>query len=144
MQTKLRTIEKIHKIEQNKRDLLSRRLDSMRQQQAHVQSQLDQLAELKKQTTVFTEGNFIHSEMLVNHNRVERMLTKLITHQEHEQAVQTAKCASLQRELELKQVKVKGLEDTAERWQGEYQSHLQNLEDIALEEVINNQFARRA
>ncbi|KLN66225.1 MULTISPECIES: flagellar export protein FliJ [Vibrio] len=145
MQSKIQAIERFQKIEQKKRDLMSQQLELVRQQQTQAENQLEQLIELRKLSAPKScSGTFFHREMLVNHSRVDQMINKLIVHQEQEQALKQAQCVSLQKHLQHKHIQVKGLDYTVERWQAELRTHQQHLEDIALEEVINNRFARKS
>jgi len=144
MQSKIQAIEKLQKIEQKNRDLMSQQLELMRQQQTHAENQLQQLIELRKLSAPTScSGTFFHRETLVNHSRVDQMISRLIVHQEQEQALKQAQCLSLQKHLQHKHMQVKGLDNTVERWQAELKTHQQKLEDVALEEVINSRFARK-
>ena len=86
----------------------------------------------------------MHREALLNRSRVDQMLHKLIVHQEHEQEVMQAQCTSLQKQLETKHLRVKGLENTLERWKEEHISDIRHKEELALEEIINSRFAQKA
>lgn len=141
MQAKLQAIDKYKKIQQQQRDAMSQKLEAKRQQQAAAAEKLDQLARLKQQTSPWLNRGGVNREVLLNYSRVEQMLRKLINHQQHEQALMQAECASLQNQLQSKHFKVKGIESTLERWQNEYQSQQLKRQELALEELINHKFA---
>lgn len=144
MQAKLQAIEKFQKVEQQKRDLLVREFESMRLAQARSEDQLAQLIQLKNQTAPnWGSGRYGHRENLVNYSRLEQMISKLIIHQQHEQAIQHAQCTALKKQLEHKQQQVQGLENTISRWQTELRAHQQTIEDIALEDTLVSYFARK-
>jgi len=142
MRLKLQALEKYHKLEQDKKNLTLQQLDSMHREQAHSAGQLQRLQQLRKQTVMKPgSGGAFCREMLLNYSRVDQMLGKMILHQEQEQALKKAQCTSLQKQLEQKQARLKGLENTLEHWQKEFQFQEQKLEDLALEELINTRFA---
>lgn len=141
MQAKLQAIEKFQKIQQQQRDAMSQQLETKRQQQAAATEKLNQLANLKQQTSPWLSCGGVNREVLLNYSRVDQMLRKLINHQQHEQALMQAECASLQNQLQSKHLKVKGIESTLERWQNEYQSQQLKRQELALEELINHRFA---
>lgn len=144
MQAKLQAIEKFQKIQQKQRDAMSQQLEAKRQQQVEAVEKLNQLSELKKQTSPWSSCGGVNRETLLNYSRVDQMLNKLINHQQHEQAVMQAECASLQKQLQHKHLKVKGIESTLERWQNEYHSQRLKRQELALEEIINHRFAVKA
>lgn len=141
MQAKLQAIEKFQKIQQRQRDAMSQQLEVMRRQQEVAVEKLNQLAELKKQTTPWQGNDSLNREALINYSRVDQMLRKLINHQQHEQALMQAQCTSLQNQLQRKHLKVKCLETTLERWQKEHQLEQIKRQDLAFEELLNHRFA---
>ncbi|KFI13935.1 flagellar export protein FliJ [Vibrio coralliilyticus] len=145
MEAKLRAVEKFQKIQQKHRDRMSVQLESLRQQHTVAQQRLQQLMELKRQAQPRSSHVMaLHREALLNRSRVDQMLHKLILHQEHEQEVMQAQCTSLQKQLENKHLRVKGLENTLERWKEEHNSDIRHKEELALEEIINSRFAQKA
>lgn len=141
MEAKLRAVGQFQKIQEKSRDLMSQQLESMRQQHTQTQGKLEQLAQLRSITgsSVRNAVN-LNSEALMNLNRVDQMLQRFIVHQESEQAVMQAQCSSLQKQLEHKHMKVKGLEKVVESWQTELKIQKQQLEDNATEEIVNSRF----
>ncbi|CAM3001269.1 flagellar export protein FliJ [Vibrio neptunius] len=145
MEAKLRAVAKFQKIQKKHRDLMSVQLESLRQQHASAQQRLQQLMDLKSQTQPRSSHvTSSHREALLNRSRVEQMLHKLIVHQQHEQQVMQAECASLQKQLETKHLRVKGLEKTLECWKEAHNSDIRHKEELALEEIINSRFAQKA
>lgn len=139
MEAKLLAVGQFQKIQEKNRDRMSKQLEFMRQQHTSNQSKLEQLVQLRSQTgSSVRNAPGLNSEALMNLNRVDQMLHKLIVHQENEQAIMQAQCSSLQKQLEFKQMKVKGLETVIERWQSEHKYQKQQQEDHAAEEIINS------
>ena len=141
MQAKLQAIKKFQRIQKKQRDAMSQQLETKRHQQAAAEEKLNQLADLQQQTTPWFASGGINREVLLNYSRVDQMLRRLINHQQHEQALMQAECASLQSQLERKHHKVKGIESTLERWQNEFQLQQLKRQELALEEIINHRFA---
>lgn len=144
MRGKIQAIEKFQKIQQQQRDAMSQQLETMRQQQMTAEDKLNQLVDLKRQTTPWLASGSVNREVLLNHSRVDQMLSKLINHQHYEQALMQAECASLQTQLQHKHLKVKGIENTLERWQMEHHFQQQKQQDLVLEELINHRFAAKS
>jgi flagellar export protein FliJ len=139
MEAKLRAVGQFQKIQEKSRDLMSQQLESMRQQHTLTQSKLQQLAHLRSITgSSVRNAPCLNSEALMNLNRVDQMLQKFIVHQENEQAVMQAQCTSLQKQLEYKHMRVKGIEKVLESWQAEQRHQKQQLEDHATEEIVNS------
>ncbi|MCF7480382.1 flagellar export protein FliJ [Vibrio sp. J1-1] len=139
MEAKLRAVGQFQKIQEKNRDLMSQQLESMRQQHTLTKSKLEQLTQLRSLTgSSVRNAPSLNSEALMNLNRVDQMLQKIIVHQENEQAVMQAQCTSLQRQIEYKQMKVKGLEKVLENWHSEQRYQKQKLEEHAIEEIVNS------
>ncbi|MDN3612776.1 flagellar export protein FliJ [Vibrio ostreicida] len=113
MEEKWLAVEKFHKLEQKKRDIMSTQLESMRKKQATASLHLDQLSVLKgqmKPKPLQSNGVGLHREAFINCSRVDQMLGKMILHQEQEQALMEAECLSLTHQLATKYKRVKILE----------------------------------
>ncbi|ENM5816039.1 flagellar export protein FliJ [Vibrio mimicus] len=145
MDTKLKAVGKIQQIEEKQRDCVGRQLESMRQHHTHLKLQLSQLADLKKhseQTALMAPS--LNSAILMNLNRVNLMLQKMLVHHEYEQAVMQAQCFSVQKVLEQKHARVQKLEKVLERWRAKQKYEKARKEQKLFEDIINCRFNRKA
>lgn len=145
MEAKLKAVGKLQQMEEKQRDRVGQQLDAMRQRHSHLSSQLAQLSELKAhagQSALMTPS--LNSATLMNLNRVDQMLQKMLRHHEQEQAVMQAECASVQKALESKHARVKGLEKVLERWRHKQSYEKAKKEQKLIEDIINSRLKRKA
>ncbi|ENM5840528.1 flagellar export protein FliJ [Vibrio mimicus] len=145
MDAKLKAVGRIQQIEEKQRDSVGRQLESMRQHHTHLKLQLSQLADLKKhsgQTALMAPS--LNSAILMNLNRVNLMLQKMLVHHEYEQAVMQAQCFSVQKVLEQKHARVQKLEKVLERWRAKQKYEKARKEQKLFEDIINCRFNRKA
>ncbi|MCV5854046.1 flagellar export protein FliJ, partial [Escherichia coli] len=117
MKATLKAVGKLQQMEEKQRDRVGQQLDAMRQRHNHLSTQLQQLSALKGhagQSALSSPS--LNSAALMNFNRVDQMLQRMLRHHEQEQAVMQAECASVQKTLEHKHARVQGLEKVLERW----------------------------
>ncbi|MGY2574055.1 flagellar export protein FliJ [Vibrio sp. C8] len=139
MKNKIRAVGKLQQVEEQKRDRIGQRLDSMRQQHQHLTHQLELLSHLKSATGQSTFGALtLNSAILMNLNRVDIMLHKMLRHHEEEQAVMEAECNSVQEVLEYKHARVKGLEQVLDRWKKKQSYEKARKEQKHIEDIINS------
>ncbi|PNI02110.1 flagellar export protein FliJ [Vibrio diazotrophicus] len=139
MKNKIRAVGKLQQVEEQKRDRIGQRLDSMRQQHQHLTHQLELLSHLKSATGQSTLSALtLNSAILMNLNRVDIMLHKMLCHHEQEQAVMEAECNSVQEVLEHKHARVKGLEQVLDRWKKKQSYEKARKEQKHIEDIINS------
>ncbi|AQW59883.1 flagellar export protein FliJ [Vibrio owensii] len=145
MESKLKAVGKLQLMEEKQRDKVGQQLDVMRQRHSHLTMQLAQLSALKNhagQSALTTP--VLNSAALMNLNRVDQMLQKMLRHHEHEQAVMQAECASVQKHLEYKHARVQGLERVLERWRTKQNYEKAKKEQKLIEDIINSRLKRKA
>lgn len=144
MESKLKAVGKLQQMEEKQRDRVGQQLDTMRQRCTHLSLQLEQLSALKNhagQSALSTP--VLNSATLMNLNRVDQMLQRMLHHHEHEQAVMQAECDSVQKHLEHKHARVKGLEKVLERWRHKQNYEKAKQEQKLLEDIINCRLKRK-
>ncbi|GAB7227957.1 MULTISPECIES: flagellar export protein FliJ [Vibrio] len=144
MEAKLKAVGKLQLMEEKQRDRVGQQLDQMRQQHVHLQTQLQQLSALKNhagQSALMAPT--LNSATLMNLNRVDQMLQKMLQHHEHEQAVMQARCTSVQKQLEHKHARVQGLEKVLERWRAKQNYEKAKKEQKLIEDIINSRLKRK-
>lgn len=144
MESKLKAVGKLQLMEEKQRDRVGQQLDVMRQRHSHLKMQLAQLSALKNhagQSALTTP--VLNSAALMNLNRVDQMLQKMLRHHEHEQAVMQAECASVQKNLEYKHARVQGLEKVLERWRTKQNYEKAKKEQKLIEDIINSRLKRK-
>ncbi|EKM33485.1 flagellar export protein FliJ [Vibrio harveyi] len=144
MESKLKAVGKLQQMEEKQRDRVGQQLDVMRQRHSHLAMQLEQLSELKNhagQSALATP--VLNSATLMNLNRVDHMLQKMLHHHEHEQAVMQAECASVKKHLEYKHARVQGLEKVLERWRSKQNYEKAKKEQKLIEDIINSRLKRK-
>lgn len=145
MKEKIRAVGKLQQVEEKTRDRIGQQLDSMRQRHQYLQAQLNQLASLKSSAGDSTlHAPTLNSALLMNLNRVDHMLQKLLRHHEQEQAVMAAQCHSVQQVLESKHARVKGLEQVLERWRKKQAFERARKEQKQIEDILNARYRKRA
>lgn len=100
MKAKLKAVGKLQQMEEKQRDRVGQQLDAMRQRHNHLSTQLQQLSALKGhagQSALSSPS--LNSAALMNFNRVDQMLQRMLRHHEQEQAVMQAECASVQKNV---------------------------------------------
>lgn len=145
MDGKLKAVGKLQQLEEKRRDRIGQQLDTMRQRHAHLSAQLSQLSALKAhagQSALLSPS--LNSATLMNLNSVDQMLQKMLRHQEQEQAVMQAECASMQKVLAGKHARVQGLENVLERWRKKQSYEKAKKEQRLIEDIINSRFKRKA
>ncbi|MFB9134691.1 flagellar export protein FliJ [Vibrio sp. AK197] len=144
MDSKIQAVGKLHQVEEKRRDDVGLQLDAMRKQNQHLQHQMQMLNDLKLHTG---ESAFrtpvLNSAALMNLNHVDEMLQKLLVHHRQEQAVMEAECLSVQKQLEDKHARVKGLESVLERWQKKQNYERAKREQKLIEDIINSRLKQR-
>ncbi|MGR5231335.1 flagellar export protein FliJ [Vibrio rotiferianus] len=144
MEAKLKAVGKLQLMEEKQRDRVGQQLDQMRQQHVHLQTQLQQLSTLKNhagQSALMAPT--LNSATLMNLNRVDQMLQKMLLHHEHEHAVMQAQCTSVQKQLEHKHARVQGLEKVLERWRAKQSYEKAKKEQKLIEDIINSRLKRK-
>ncbi len=145
MKDKIRAVTRLQQVEEKQRDRIGQQLDSMRTRQQHLQMQLTQLADLKMVSGQSTRnGPTLNSALLMNFNRVDVLLQKMLRHHEQEQALMEAECNSVQQVLENKHARVKGLEQVLERWKKKQQYEKARKEQKYIEDILNSRFRKQA
>ncbi|WP_165312871.1 flagellar export protein FliJ [Vibrio ziniensis] len=145
MKDKIRAVGKLQQVEEKNRDRIGQQLDTMRQKHQYLKSQLEQLANLKSTTGDSTFGAIkLNSALLMNFNRVDLLLQKLLRHHEQEQAVMEAQCNSVQEVLQSKHARVKGLEQVLERWNRKQQYEKARKEQKNIEDILNSRYRQKA
>lgn len=145
MEAKLKAVGKLQQVEEQQRDRVGQKLESMRQRHQHLKLQLDQLSALKQHAGQSAHASpSLNSAMLMNFNRVDKMLHKMLLHHEQEQAVMAAHCSSVQKELEHKHARVKGLESVIERWKKKQRYEQARKEQKLIEDIINSRHKKKA
>ncbi|HHF3146280.1 TPA: flagellar export protein FliJ [Vibrio diabolicus] len=144
MKSKLKAVGKLQQMEEKQRDRVGQQLDAMRQRHSHLSMQLEQLSALKGHAGQSTRTvPTLTSAALMNFNRVDQMLQKMLRHHEHEQAVMQAECASVQKTLEHKHARVQGLEKVLERWRTKQNYEKAKKEQKIIEDIINSRVKRK-
>ncbi|ELA9711775.1 TPA: flagellar export protein FliJ [Vibrio parahaemolyticus] len=144
MKAKLKAVGKLQQMEEKQRDRVGQQLDAMRQRHNHLSTQLQQLSALKGhagQSALSSPS--LNSAALMNFNRVDQMLQRMLRHHEQEQAVMQAKCASVQKTLEHKHARVQGLEKVLERWRTKQNYEKAKKEQKLIEDIINSRVKRK-
>ncbi|NAW68148.1 flagellar export protein FliJ [Vibrio sp. V27_P1S3P104] len=144
MEAKLKAVGKLQLMEEKQRDRIGVELDETRQRHAHLQTQLEKLSALKhdsSQSALMTPR--LNSTTLMNLNRVDQMLQKLLLHHEHEQAVIEAQCSSMQKQLAHKHARVQGLEKVLDRWRAKQRYEKAKKEQKLIEDIINSRLKRK-
>lgn len=151
MDAKIKVCGKLQQVEEKHRDRVGQRLETMRQRHAHIETKLDQLADLKQHAFQSTKNSqspnntpSFNSAALMNLTRVDQMLQKMLNHCQQEQAVLEAECAAVKHELEHRHARVQGLEKALERWKKKQSYEKAKKEQRLLEEMINARLKRRA
>ncbi|RIZ53573.1 flagellar export protein FliJ [Vibrio sp. PID23_8] len=144
MEAKLKAVGKLQQMEEKQRDRVGQKLDVMRQRHAHLSLQLAQLSELKAHAghSALTTPT-LNSATLMNLNRVDHLLQKMLRHHEQEEALMQAECASVQNTLENKHARIKGLEKVLERWRQKQNYEKAKKEQKLIEDIINSRLKRR-
>ena len=145
MKSKLKAVGKLCQVEEKQRDRVCQQLDVMRLRHSNLTLQLEQLSALKAnvgQSAITTSD--LNSASLMNLNRVDQMLQKMLYHHEQEQAVMLAECAAIQKQLESKHARVKGLENVLERWRNKQNYQKAQQEQKLVEDIINSRVKRRS
>lgn len=144
MKDKIRAVSKLQQVEEQRRDRVGQQLDDMRQRQQHLQHQLEQLAQLKSGNSHSScQTSVLNSALLMNLNRVDRMLQKLLVHHEQEQAVMEAQCHSVQQELAGRQARIKGIEQVLDRWRRKQDYEKARKEQKHVEDILNARYRKR-
>ncbi|MGR5137916.1 flagellar export protein FliJ [Vibrio jasicida] len=144
MESKLKAVGKLRQMEEKQRDRVGDQLNVMRQRHSHLAVQLEQLSALKVhagQSALTTP--VLNSVTLMNLNRVDQMLQKMLRHHEQEQAVMQAECASVQKHLEYKHARVQGLDKVLERWRNKQNYEKLKKEQKLIEDIINSRLKRK-
>ncbi|WP_274024406.1 flagellar export protein FliJ [Vibrio parahaemolyticus] len=144
MKAKLKAVGKLQQMEEKQRDRVGQQLDAMRQRHNHLSTQLQQLSALKGhagQSALSSPS--LNSAALMNFNRVDQMLQRMLCHHEQEQAVMQAECASVQKTLEHKHARVQGLEKVLERWRTKQNYEKAKKEQKLIEDIINSRVKRK-
>ncbi|EGR3371753.1 flagellar export protein FliJ [Vibrio parahaemolyticus] len=144
MKAKLKAVGKLQQMEEKQRDRVGQQLDAMRQRHNHLSTQLQQLSALKGhagQSALSSPS--LNSAALMNFNRVDQMLQRMLLHHEQEQAVMQAECASVQKTLEHKHARVQGLEKVLERWRTKQNYEKAKKEQKLIEDIINSRVKRK-
>ncbi|TBT23200.1 flagellar export protein FliJ [Vibrio parahaemolyticus] len=148
MKAKLKAVGKLQQMEEKQRDRVGQQLDAMRQRHNHLSTQLQQLSALKGhagQSALSSPS--LNSAALMNFNRVDQMLQRMLRHHEQEQAVMQAECASVQKKyqktLEHKHARVQGLEKVLERWRTKQNYEKAKKEQKLIEDIINSRVKRK-
>ena len=145
MESKLKAVGKLQLMEEKQRDKMGQQLDVMRQRYSHLSMQLAQLSALKSHAGQSALNTVVlNSAALMNLNRVDQMLQKMLRHHEHEQALMQAECTSVQKHLEHKHARVKGLEKVLERWSRKQNYEKAKREQKLMEDIINSRLKRKA
>ncbi|EKO3629073.1 flagellar export protein FliJ [Vibrio metschnikovii] len=143
MEAKLKAVGKLQLMEEKKRDRIGLELANARQRYDHLHDQVQKLSELKRhsgQSALMTPT--LNSTTLMNLNRVDQMLQKLLLHHEYEQAVIHAQCTSMQKQLEHKHARVKGLEKVLDSWRVKQRYEKAKKEQKLIEDTINSRLKR--
>ncbi|PFG58466.1 flagellar export protein FliJ [Vibrio sp. ES.051] len=144
MKAKIQAVGKLRLMEEKQRDRVGQQLDAMRQRHSHLSMQLEQLSALKGHAGQSARSvPTLTSATLMNVNRVDQMLQKMLHHHEHEQAVMQAECASVQKKLEHKHARVQGLEKVLERWRKKQSYEKAKKEQKLIEDIINSRVKRK-
>ncbi|TOF77643.1 flagellar export protein FliJ [Vibrio parahaemolyticus] len=144
MKAKLKAVGKLQQMEEKQRDRVGQQLDAMRQRHNHLSTQLQQLSALKGhagQSALSSPS--LNSAALMNFNRVDQLLQRMLRHHEQEQAVMQAECASVQKTLEHKHARVQGLEKVLERWRTKQNYEKAQKEQKLIEDIINSRVKRK-
>ncbi|EGR2302953.1 flagellar export protein FliJ [Vibrio parahaemolyticus] len=144
MKAKLKAVGKLQQMEEKQRDRVGQQLDAMRQRHNHLSTQLQQLSALKGhagQSALSSPS--LNSAALMNFNRVDQMLQRMLRHHEQEQAVMQAECSSVQKTLEHKHARVQGLEKVLERWRTKQNYEKAKKEQKLIEDIINSRVKRK-
>ncbi len=144
MDSKITAVGKLHQVEEKRRDDVGQQLENMRKKNQYMQHQMEMLNELKMHTgeSAF-RSPVLNSAALMNLNHVDTMLQKLLVHHRQEQAVMEAECKSVQKQLEDKHARVKGLESVLERWQKKQSYEKAKREQKLIEDIINSRLKQR-
>ncbi len=144
MDSKINAVGKLHQVEEKRRDDVGLQLESMRKHHSHMQMQMQMLNELKTQTgeSAF-RSPVLSSTALMNLNHVDLMLQKLLVHHSQEQALMEAECKYVQKQLEDKHARVKGLENVLDRWQKKQNYEKAKKEQKLIEDIINSRLKQR-
>ncbi|UUM32321.1 flagellar export protein FliJ [Vibrio japonicus] len=144
MEAKLKAVGKLQQVEEQQRDRVGQQLESMRQRHHHLKLQLEQLSALKQHAGQSAQSSgTLNSATLMNFNRVDKMLQKMLIHHEQEQALMAAHCSSVQKELEHKHARVKGLESVLERWRKKQRYEQARKEQKLIEDIINSRHKKK-
>ncbi|CAM3827106.1 hypothetical protein VA7868_01783 [Vibrio aerogenes CECT 7868] len=142
--SKLRAVGRLQQVEEKLRDRLGQQLDVMRQRQQNMQEQLEQLADLKSHSGQSARRvPLLNSALLMNLNRVDQMLQKMLSHHQQEEALMEAECHSVQKVLAHKHARVKGLEQALERWRARQNYEKARKEQKLVEDMINARCRKR-
>ncbi len=144
MDAKIKAVGKLTQVAEKRRDQVGQQLESMRQQSQHLELQLSQLSQLRTyQSGELQQKTTVTSANLMNLNMVDQMLHKMLVHHRHEHAVMEAQCSSVQKDLEHKHARVKGLEQVMDRWQAKQKYEKARKEQKMIEDIINSRIRKR-
>lgn len=145
MEAKLKAVGKLQQVEELQRDRVGQQLELFRQRHQNLQVQLQQLSHLKTHVGKSSRaGSSLNSAVLMNVHRVDNMLQKMLVHHEQEQAVMAAQCSSVQKELEFKHARVKGLENVLQRWEKKQRYEQARKEQKLIEDIINARYKKKS
>jgi flagellar export protein FliJ len=144
VEAKIKAVGKLQQVEVRQRDRVGQELESMRERHRHLQSQLEQLSALKRHAVQSAQSSSpLNSATLMNFNRVDKMLQKMLNHHEQEQALMAANCSSVQKELEQKHTRVKELESVLDRWRKKQRYEQARKEQKLIEDIINSRYKKK-
>lgn len=144
MEAKLKAVGKLQQVEELQRDRVGQQLELIRQRHQNLQMQLQQLSHLKTHVGKSSHaGSPLNSAVLMNVHRIDNMLQKMLVHHEQEQAVMAAQCSSVQKELEFKHARVKGLENVLQRWGKKQRYEQARKEQKLIEDIINARYKKK-
>ncbi|MDF2152629.1 flagellar export protein FliJ [Vibrio sp. CAU 1672] len=145
MEAKLKAVGKLQQVEEKQRDRVGQQLELMRQRHSHLKMQLQQLSALKSHAGKSVQAvPAMNSATLMNLNRVDQMLQKMLVHHEQEQALMEAQCSSVQKELEHKHARIQGLESVLERWRKKQRYEKACKEQKLIEDIINSRLKKKS
>lgn len=140
---KLKNVHKLQQVLALKRDRQAQMLQQQRQQAQHYQQQLDSLLGLQQHYQQAATQGRLNSALLTNQGALQSMLTKVLNHHRHEQALLQADCDKTQQQLYKAHQQVKGLEGVAARWQSQLQQQRDKQAERITQELINARFKRQ-
>ncbi|MEL6115936.1 flagellar export protein FliJ [Photobacterium sp. SP02] len=136
MKGRLKAVSQLQQIAEQQRDRHGQHFARQQDQVGFFAQQLQALAGLKSGCQ--QEGSAgLNALALQNTTQVNTMLSRLISHQQHEMALMHAESQRTKKALEQSQVKVKGLETVMERWQAKQRYEQAKKEQKFIEDLIN-------